>query len=287
MKTENTSFWKVLIEDSNTRLATLTKEQPAEPMASIFSARVVHFYFCLEGKATLEFSPQYKRELAARKNFLFYNPDSDLPHRLTVTGKTSLVWFSITLEHLHELFIHEPLPFLTPENINRKFYDERDIPPGLLVALNQLFTVQLSEHASMLFYNGKKFELLSLYFSLKAPDTESCPFLKDDEVIRKIKTAKEYLLKYLENPPAIRELAKLTGLNEYQLKTGFKQIYGNTVYGYLLDHKLDHARVLLDKGQLLVNEVAYQVGYSNPSHFIAAFKKKFGITPKKYLMGKN
>jgi AraC-like DNA-binding protein len=26
------------------------------------------------------------------------------------------------------------------------------------------------------------------------------------------------------------------------------------------------------------------MGYTNPSHFIAAFKKKFGITPKKYLM---
>jgi len=284
---ENTPSWNIVFEDPHTRLATLAGMRPTEALASVFASRVVHFYFCLEGKAVLEFGPQYSRELAARKNFLFYNPDTDLPHRLNISGKTSLVWFSIKLEHLHELFIHEPLPFLTPENISRKFYDERDIAPGLLVALNQLFTIQLSGHARSLFYKGKKFELLSLYFSLKAPDTESCPFLKDDEVIRKIKTAKEYLLNHLENPPAIPELAKLTGLNEYQLKTGFKQIYGNTVYGYLLDHKLDYARVLLDKGRVHVNEVAYQIGYSNPSHFIAAFKKKFGITPKKYLMGKN
>ena len=33
-----------------------------------------------------------------------------------------------------------------------------------------------------------------------------------------------------------------------------------------------------------VNEVATQIGYTNPSHFIAAFRKKFGVTPKKYLM---
>ena len=56
------------------------------------------------------------------------------------------------------------------------------------------------------------------------------------------------------------------------------------VFGYLLEHKLDHARVLLDSAKFQVNEVAYQIGYANPSHFIAAFKKKFGVTPKKYLM---
>lgn len=284
VKTENTPIWKSLTEDDSTRLSTLVNPAGQVELPAIFAKRVVHFYFCLEGQAGLEFGPQYSRELSAKKNFLFYNPETDLPHTLKLHGKTSLVWLSITLEHLHALFIHEPLPFLTPENINRKFYDEKDITPTLLVVLNQLFTIQLSDHARLLFYKGKVLEILSLYFSLKAPDTESCPFLKDDEVVRKIKTAKEHLLKHPEHPPSIRELAKLCGLNEYQLKTGFKQIYGNTVYGYLLDHKLDQARVLLDKGRLHVNEVAYQIGYANPSHFIAAFKKKFGITPKKYLM---
>jgi len=100
----------------------------------------------------------------------------------------------------------------------------------------------------------------------------------------KIKHAKEHLLKNLDEAPTIKELSKLAGLNEFQLKAGFKEIYGNTVYGYLLDHKLDHARVLLDSKKLKVNEVAAQIGYSNTSHFIAAFRKKFGITPKKYLM---
>ena len=90
----------------------------------------------------------------------------------------------------------------------------------------------------------------------------------------------------METPPGLKELAKQAGLNEYQLKVGFKEIYGNTVFGYLLDHKLDHARVLLDTAKYQVNEVAYQIGYTNPSHFIASFKKKFGVTPKKYLMGR-
>jgi AraC-like DNA-binding protein len=71
-------------------------------------------------------------------------------------------------------------------------------------------------------------------------------------------------------------------LNEYQLKVGFKEIYGTTVYGYVMDSKLQKSRLLLDSGRYSVNEVAFQIGYQNPSHYIAAFKKKFGTTPKKY-----
>jgi AraC-like DNA-binding protein len=102
--------------------------------------------------------------------------------------------------------------------------------------------------------------------------------------VRKIKQAKEYLLKNLDASPSLKELAKAVSVNEYQLKAGFKEIYGQTVHSFLLDHKLDQSRLLLDSGKYLVNEAAYQLGYTNPSHFIAAFKKKFGVTPKKYLM---
>lgn len=245
---------------------------------------VIHFYFCLEGNAVFEFGQHYSREIQKQQNYFFYNPEKDLPFLLRLSPKTKMVFLSITLESLHKLFIHDALPFLKGENANRKFYDEREIPAGLYVVLNQLFTVQLSESSEKLYYQAKALEMLSLYFSTKKPNTESCPFLNDEETVRKIKHAKEHLLKNLESPPSLKELAKFAGLNEYQLKVGFKEIYGNTVYGYLLDHKLDHSRALLDSHKFQVNEVAYEIGYTNPSHYIAAFRKKFGITPKKYLM---
>lgn len=247
---------------------------------------LIHFYFCTEGSAVFEFGPHYSREIQRKRNYFFYNPEKDLPFNIVLSPSTRMVFLTISLEHLHQLFLHDTLPFLKPENINRKFYDERDIPASLMVVLNQLSMVNLSEAAEKLYYHAKVLELLSLYFSEKKAATENCPFLNDEEVIRKIKNAKEYLLKHSENPPSLKELAKLAGLNEYQLKVGFKQIYGNTVYGFLLDHKLTNAQLLLDTAKFKVNEVAYQIGYTNPSHFIAAFKKKFGVTPKKYLMNR-
>ena len=46
---------------------------------------------------------------------------------------------------------------------------------------------------------------------------------------------------------------------------------------------MDEARRMLDSQKHNVNEVGLKLGYSTSSHFIAAFKKKYGTTPKKYL----
>ena len=82
----------------------------------------------------------------------------------------------------------------------------------------------------------------------------------------------------------LQDLASEIGLNLKKLKEGFKKIYGDTVYGYLLDYKMNEARSMLNTKKYNINEISIKLGYSTSSHFIAAFKKKFGTTPKKYLM---
>ncbi|HMP99074.1 MAG TPA: AraC family transcriptional regulator [Cyclobacteriaceae bacterium] len=289
MATENTnkSIADILFTDADIKLSTLyNSEDEPKRISSQINKKLIHFYFCIEGSARFEFSPHYSREIQKAKNYFFYNPEQDLNFTLAIVPKTKMVLLQISLEKLHLLFTHESLPFLKDESANRAFYDEREIPGGLILVLNQLFNIQLSENALHLFYQGKVYEILSLYFSERKPDTASCPFLNDEETVRKIKNVKDFILQHMDNTPGLKELARIHGLNEFQLKVGFKEIYGNTVFGYLIDHKIEHARILLDSGKFKVNEVAYQIGYTNPSHFIAAFRKKFGITPKKYLMQK-
>jgi AraC-like DNA-binding protein len=47
---------------------------------------------------------------------------------------------------------------------------------------------------------------------------------------------------------------------------------------------MTEAQRMLDSKNYNVNEVGLKLGYSTASHFIVAFKKKYGTTPKKYLM---
>ena len=133
-------------------------------------------------------------------------------------------------------------------------------------------------------YKGKVYELLSLYFNkIEDPSLEKCPFLIDEQNVQKIRAAKEIILKRMTDPPTLDELAIEIGLSLKKLKDGFKQIYGDTVFSYLLDHKMDEARKMLESQKYNVNEVGLKLGYSTSSHFINAFKKKYGTTPKKYL----
>ncbi|WCL49036.1 helix-turn-helix transcriptional regulator [Leptospira sp. GIMC2001] len=116
---------------------------------------------------------------------------------------------------------------------------------------------------------------------------------KDKKLLRlskrdyeKLHKAKEILLTKMDNPPPLSELAKLTGLNEYKLKVGFKKVFGVPPYSFLQDHKLEVAKMLLESGNKSVTEVAITIGYSNFSKFSSAFKKKFGNNPSKILSRK-
>ncbi|WP_295230453.1 helix-turn-helix transcriptional regulator [uncultured Chryseobacterium sp.] len=59
---------------------------------------------------------------------------------------------------------------------------------------------------------------------------------------------------------------------------GFKALFGCTVYQYIIELKMQTGRRLLFHTDNHINEIAHEVGYQNPQHFIAAFKRKFGIS---------
>jgi AraC-like DNA-binding protein len=255
------------------------------------SQGLIQFHFGIKGKAKFIFNMGgYTLDLKEEKALLFYNPQKELPLNLEIASNTWVISVLVSIQKFHSLFTNESgnIPFLSEENKDRKYYTESDISPSMAIVLSQLFHYNLNPAIKNLYYKGKGYELLSLYFNRSEdPDAEQCPFLIDEENVLKIKKAKEIIIQNMAEPPGLEELADQVGLSLKKLKMGFKQIYGDTVYGFLLDYKMDYARQLLDSGSYNVNEVGLKIGYSTGSHFIAAFKKKFATTPKKYLMSLN
>ncbi len=251
---------------------------------------LIQFYFGVSGGAEFLFSQgNYRLQLESEKCLLFYNPLTALPLDIEAQSGAKLVFLYITVENLHRLFVAESdeIEFLNKENIGKKFYADRPLNPLITVALNQFFANNVNGPARSVFEKAKAYEILALFFTKEeGKDVEQCPFLNDEENVERIRLAKKILLESMTNPPTLKELSREIGLNEYRLKEGFKNIYGKTVFQFLNDYRLDTARHMLDKGNVKVNDAAYHIGYTNPSHFIAAFRKKFGVTPKKYLTGK-
>ena len=252
---------------------------------------LIQFHFGIKGKAKFVFNDgNYALDLREEKALLFYNPQKELPLNLEIAPTSWVISVIISIQKFHGLFSTEAehIPFLSKDNKDKKYYKETEISPSMSIVLSQLFHYNLNPSIKNLYYKGKGYELLSLYFNrTEDPNAEQCPFLIDEENVMKIKKAKEIVIANMAEPPGLQELADQVGLNLKKLKMGFKQIYGDTVYGFLFDYKMECARKLLDSGSYNVNEVGLKIGYSTGSHFIAAFKKKFATTPKKYLMAIN
>ena len=254
----------------------------------LVSKDFIQFHFCLKGSCDLVFNEgSYKLSLSKGKSLLLYNPQRTLPINLSNNTNSTVITLLISIKKFHLLFSDEAsyITFLSKENILKKYYTEETISPSMSIVLTQLLNFSLNKSVKPLYFKAKTFEILSLYFNTSdEANLEQCPFLVSETNVNKIKLAKDIIINRLSEPPSLLDLANEIGLSLKKLKEGFKQIYGDSVYSFLIDYKMELARTLLESGDYNVNEVGLKIGYSTSSHFIAAFKKKYGITPKKYFM---
>lgn len=252
---------------------------------------LIQFHFGIKGRAKFIFNQgRYALDLREEVSLFLYNPQKELPVHLEIAPHTWVISILISIKKFHSFFSEEAdyIPFLSEGNKDKKYYKDDKINPSMAIVLNQLFHFNLHQSIKKLYFKGKVYELLSLYFNrTEDANTEQCPFLIDEENVIKIRKAKDIVIANMAEPPGLQELADRVGINLKKLKMGFRQIYGDSVYSFLFDYKMEYARKLLDSGSYNVNEVGLKIGYSTSSHFIAAFKKKFGTTPKKYLMSIN
>lgn len=250
--------------------------------------RFIQFHFCTKGNMTFRYNEgAYKINLTDGYSFLIFNPSIDLPLDLSIKADSKVCIVLVSLEMLHKLFADNNVraDFLRGSKGTGKYYAQQPISTVIRMVLNQIENHSLSPHFQCLYILGKVYELFTLYFSeSENMQKENCPFLDNEKDARKLKEAREILLNDLTNPPTVKELSNLSGLTEYKLKEGFKQVYGTTVYGFVLDKKMEIAREKLESSDVQVKEIAFDLGYENPSHFIAAFKKKYGVTPKQFAM---
>ncbi|WP_372944582.1 helix-turn-helix transcriptional regulator [Muriicola sp.] len=251
----------------------------------------LQLHFCTKGGVKFIFNQgNYALDVPAEQSLLLFNTQIDLPLHCELQPGSWMISLVMSIKKFHSLFSRqaEQIPFLSEEFREKKYYTQEAITPAIAVVLSQLMNQNIHPNISDLYLKGKVYELIALCFNRVDPGVEEqCPFLVDEENVKRIRKAKDIILERMAEPPTLQELSEEIGLSLKKLKEGFKQIYGDSVYSFLFDHKMETARKMLESNQYNVNEVGLRVGYSTSSHFIAAFKKKYGTTPKKYLMAQS
>ncbi len=120
--------------------------------------------------------------------------------------------------------------------------------------------------------------MFDMYDKSGAKKWKHCRTTYDRE---RLEFARNYLLQQVANPPSLAELSRIAGINLLKLKMGFKEVFGDTVFSYLNDYRLQKAQEEIAGGNKSMTQLAFELGFSSPQHFSMAYKKKFGRAPGK------
>ncbi|WP_414752923.1 helix-turn-helix transcriptional regulator [Anabaena sp. CCY 9910] len=164
----------------------------------------------------------------------------------------------------------------------------RAITTQMQVALQQIWQCPFQGMVKQVYLQAKVLELMALRLQqdMSGEIIQCHNYQPKRKIIEQMYQAKEILESRVENPPSLIELAENVGLSLYQLKQGFQKVFGQSAFQYLHQYRMEQARLLLYEGNMRVADVANTVGYSHLGQFSAAFKRKFGISPRDCLKGK-
>jgi ligand-binding sensor domain-containing protein/signal transduction histidine kinase/DNA-binding response OmpR family regulator len=93
-----------------------------------------------------------------------------------------------------------------------------------------------------------------------------------------------YLEKNITNPQlSVEGLSKQVGMSRSTLYSRLLQLTGETPVEYIRSFRLEKAAGLLEKSNMTIAEIAYQVGFTTPNYFARSFKSKFNMLPSEYI----
>lgn len=110
---------------------------------------------------------------------------------------------------------------------------------------------------------------------------ESAKLSTRKELYNRLTTARNYIFDNYRKNIQLDELSKVALLSKYHLLRTYKQVYAITPYQEVLKLRLESAKRMMKTDKSL-EEIAFQVGFSDRRSFTKAFKKELGIAPSLY-----
>lgn len=186
-------------------------------------------------------------------------------------------------KEVYEAIISGECYNINPDGI-KGYYRKLRMPAHSQTAIHQLLNCPYRPPLRQWFMESKVIELvvhsLSCLSSQKKKGGAGL-WLKNDT--DRIREARAVLISHMDCPPSLFELAKQVGINKNKLNSGFRHVFGMSVFDYLRVQRLEKAKSLLANKEMNVTETAFEVGYQNPRSFSRAFTQHFGTNPKYFL----
>lgn len=163
-------------------------------------------------------------------------------------------------EELYDLVIEAGNMFMVKLNLQNK--------PEML----RQFTMQSDRciHAAELFDNLLSFEEVLLRERIKD---------HEDDAARPVRMAKQYIQKHFAEPISQEKVSEMVGLSPAYFSVLFKKETQVGFARYLMNVRMDQAKLLLRETNLPVSEICKKVGYNDQKYFTQTFEKIAGVKP--------
>ncbi|MFL5764466.1 MAG: helix-turn-helix transcriptional regulator [Bacteroidia bacterium] len=246
----------------------LTLEDQSEVRGEIPPGSVF-FCFQLNGRSTLRIGKKQSLEMNSYQYFASRDPGNSL--RLIAGSRANVVFVVVSHWSFQKMLGSDAQAI--------RFSDElQSMSVPMNAGLQEISRCEWPELSKRIFVKAKFLGLLS--HIIFEEGNRKRQYIRSDYDMERILFARDYLLQRIAMPPTIPELARISGINEFKLKMGFREVFNNSVYGFLSDTRLEMAKKEM-QGTRSLTEIAFELGYSSNQHFSIAFKKKYGVSPNK------
>jgi transcriptional regulator GlxA family with amidase domain len=180
------------------------------------------------------------------------------------------------------------------QNEFREMYPDVEVVEGNIVTEEKRLYSSggASSYWNLLLYLVEKYTnretaiLASKYFAIDIDRDSQAAFAmfkgQKDHKDAAILKAQEYIENNIHEKISTDELAKLAATGRRTFERRFKDATNNTVLEYIQRIKIEAAKRQFETGRKNINEVMYDVGYTDTKAFRDLFKKITGLTPIEY-----
>ena len=148
---------------------------------------------------------------------------------------------------------------------------------------NELLELDLAAEVSLLQVEGLAHLAIAEFLrSLASTRVKASSFTQiSSRDAQRLDEAREYARAHFRDALTVSQLARRVGLNRTKLNDGFRELFGTSVHGFIVEQRMDTALELLRDDPSL-QEIAEKTGYSSSASFSRAFKSHFGSSPGEY-----
>ncbi|WP_343487314.1 helix-turn-helix transcriptional regulator [Allomuricauda sp. d1] len=215
------------------------------------------------------------------------------PHIMRLPSKVPICIFSLEINR--KLFEEKTEQFLSEMNdelvelfqdvngVNR-FFHKMNYSLDISELLKEFTECELSGFTKAVFQEGKAYELLShqLRQYLEVKNSPKEQKIVQQAIIEKVNKAVKIIKEEIASMDSVVLLARRVGINQNTLQSAFKQLHNASVNEYIRNYRIERAKEYIEKTDLNITEICYEIGINSRSYFARLFKEKYGVTPKIY-----